>query len=149
MLTHFNIRVYGLLVNDKKQVLLSDERVRPGNLTVTKFPGGGLELGEGTRDCLRRECLEEIGIEVAVKDHLYTTDYFQASAFSSTQQLISVYYLIEALEPFHTLVHNGPPVYPDHVAECFRFVDWPYFQETLLSLPVDKIAARILREKFA
>ena len=41
----FNIRVYGILINDKKQVLVSDEFIRGGY--YTKFPGGGLELGEG------------------------------------------------------------------------------------------------------
>ena len=44
----FNIRVYGILINDAKQVLVSDEYIR--GTYITKFPGGGLEFGEGTRD---------------------------------------------------------------------------------------------------
>jgi hypothetical protein len=36
----FNIRVYGLLINDEQQNLLSDE-YRSG-FAFTKFPGGGL-----------------------------------------------------------------------------------------------------------
>jgi len=36
----FNLRVYGILINEKKQVLVSDEYIR-GNY-YTKFPGGGL-----------------------------------------------------------------------------------------------------------
>ena len=51
-LSMFNIRVYGILINEQKQVLVSDEFIR-GNY-YTKFPGGGLELGEGTRDCLKK-----------------------------------------------------------------------------------------------
>ena len=46
-----NIRVYGIIINDENQVLLSDE-LRFGN-AFTKFPGGGLEWGEGTKDCLK------------------------------------------------------------------------------------------------
>ena len=47
----FNIRVYGVLINEKKQVLVSDEFIR--GEYYTKFPGGGLEgHGEGTRDYL-------------------------------------------------------------------------------------------------
>ena len=57
----FNIRVYGILINDKKQVLVSDEFIRGSY--YTKFPGGGLEFGEGTRDCLKREFKEEMNLK--------------------------------------------------------------------------------------
>ncbi len=75
----FNVRVYGILVNDKNQILLSDEIIR-GNF-YTKFPGGGLEIGEGTRECLKREFKEEMNLEVEVEKHFYTTDFYQQSAF--------------------------------------------------------------------
>src|ERR1044071_8676230 len=92
----FNLRVYGILINDKKQVLVSDEFIR-GSF-YTKFPGGGLEFGEGTRDCLKREFKEELDLDVTVGDHLYTTDYFQMSAFKPTDQIISIYYFVTANE---------------------------------------------------
>ena len=57
-MSRFNIRVYGILINDNKQVLVADEYIRGG--MYTKFPGGGLEFGEGTRDCLKRELKEEV-----------------------------------------------------------------------------------------
>src|SRR3954464_7827479 len=88
----FNIRVYGLLINDKKQVLVSDEYIRGGY--YTKFPGGGLEFGEGTRDCLKREFMEEMNLDVAVGEHLYTTDFYQMSAFNPKLQIISIYYYV-------------------------------------------------------
>ena len=53
----FNVRVYGLLLNEKEEILVTDE-FRLGVLMM-KFPGGGLEFGEGTIDCLRRECMED------------------------------------------------------------------------------------------
>lgn len=148
MITSINLRVYGILVNDKKQVLVSDERIYNHNMEVTKFPGGGLELGEGTIDCVVRECMEEIGIKVSVVEHLYTTDFFQQSAFDESHQLISIYYLIKPLEPLPVEVNNGAPVYPQTVSEIFRFIDWDYFNEDVMTLPVDKIAARILKEKY-
>ena len=76
----FNVRVYGILINEAKQVLVSDEYIR--GAYITKFPGGGLEFGEGTRDCLQREFMEEMNLKVAVGNHLYTTDHFQLSAFN-------------------------------------------------------------------
>ena len=75
----FNIRVYGILINETGQVLVSDEMIR--GMNITKFPGGGLEFGEGTRDCLRREFMEEMNLQVQIGDHIYTTDFFQRSAF--------------------------------------------------------------------
>src|SRR6185295_11099957 len=93
----FNLRVYGILLGENKQVLVSDEFIRGGY--YTKFPGGGLEFGEGTRDCLKREFMEEMQLKVEVGDHIYTTDFFQMSAFNPSQQIISIYYFVQALEP--------------------------------------------------
>ncbi|HEX4374403.1 MAG TPA: NUDIX domain-containing protein, partial [Puia sp.] len=80
----FNVRVYGILFGGNKKVLVSDEFIR-GNY-YTKFPGGGLEFGEGTRDCLKREFKEEMDLEVKITGHIYTTDFFQMSAFNPEQQ---------------------------------------------------------------
>ena len=60
--TRFTIRVYGILLNERQEVLLSDESYM--GYRFTKFPGGGLEYGEGTVDCLKREIREETGLEV-------------------------------------------------------------------------------------
>lgn len=56
---------------------------------MIKFPGGGLEFGEGLVDCLKREFQEECGIEVEVGELFYVNDFVQVSAFNSDQQLIS------------------------------------------------------------
>lgn len=148
MITTINLRVYGVLVNDKKQVLVSDERIYYNNQEITKFPGGGLELGEGTRDCVIRECKEEIGIDVEVVDHIYTTDFFQQSAFNPEHQIVSVYYLIRPLEPLDVPVNNGEAIYPEQVSEIFRFVDWEYFNDAVMTLPIDKVVAKLMREKY-
>ncbi len=86
----FNVRVYGILLGDSGQILVSDEFIR-GNY-YTKFPGGGLEFGEGTRDCLKREFKEEINLEVEIGDHIYTADSLQLSAFNPDRRIISIYY---------------------------------------------------------
>ena len=88
----FNVRVYGILLDPEKGLLVSDEFIR-GNY-ITKLPGGGLEIGEGTRDGLAREFMEEANIVVLVGDHFYTTDFFQISAFNNKDQIISIYYLV-------------------------------------------------------
>ena len=74
----FTIRVYGILLDEAKGILVADE-FQSGK-RFTKFPGGGLELGEGTKECLIREWKEELEQEIEVTEHLYTTDFFQISA---------------------------------------------------------------------
>jgi len=151
-LTMFNLRVYGILLNIDKQVLVSDEYIRGGY--YTKFPGGGLEFGEGTRDCLKREFKEEMDLEIAVTDHLYTTDFFQMSAFNPEQQIISIYYYVKALEPIRVPLRTRPfdfderqlKIYEEKKeTETFRFIDPADFNEDCVTLPIDKVVAGIVR----
>jgi ADP-ribose pyrophosphatase YjhB (NUDIX family) len=90
----FNVRVYGILVNEQDQVLLSDEEEY--GFRFSKFPGGGLEFGEGLVDALKREFIEECEAEVEVLEHFYTTDFFIKSVFNESQ-IISVYYLVQPI----------------------------------------------------
>jgi len=148
----FNIRVYGILITDQKQVLVSDEFIR-GNY-YTKFPGGGLEYGEGTRDCLKREFMEEMNLKVEVLDHIYTTDFFQQSAFHPDHQIISIYYKVKALEEISTRMNTKPFEFDEHQmamynknneTESFRFIDWDELTEDSVTLPIDKIVIRMLK----
>src|SRR5579862_4134801 len=102
----FNLRVYGILFGENKQVLVSDEFIRGNH--YTKFPGGGLEFGEGTRDCLKREFKEELDLEVEIGEHIYTTDFFLMSAFNNAHQIISIYYYVKALEPIKVPLRTKP-----------------------------------------
>src|ERR1051325_4920344 len=111
MVKQFNIRIYGLLIEDRK-ILVADEIVRGGR-RVTKFPGGGLELGEGPIACLEREFLEETGFQIKVLQHFYTTDFFQQSAFNPEDQIISIYYKVQRISdynPEHHLPKNEKEV---------------------------------------
>ena len=148
----FNLRVYGILINDRKQVLVSDEYIR--GQYYTKFPGGGLEFGEGTRDCLKREFMEEMGLNVEVGDHIYTTDFFQMSAFRPEDQIISIYYFAKALEPITAPLRSVPFDFDEKQMEAyvktgetetFRFIHWNDFSEASVTLPIDKVVARIIK----
>lgn len=151
----FNLRVYGILINEHKQVLVSDELIRGSY--ITKFPGGGLEFGEGTRDCLKREFLEEMNLQVEVGEHIYTTDYFQLSAFNPEQQIISIYYFAKALEEIKTPLRKKSFDFDEQQmkvyeatkeTETFRLVDWNNFSAESVTLPIDKTVASILKENF-
>ncbi len=146
------VRVYGILINEQQQVLVSDEFIR--GEYFTKFPGGGLEFGEGTRDCLRREFMEEMTLNVEVGDHIYTTDFFQLSAFRPNQQILSIYYFANALEPIKAPLRDKLFDFDElqlaayertGETETFRFVDWHNFSAESVTLPIDKIVADMIK----
>jgi ADP-ribose pyrophosphatase YjhB (NUDIX family) len=146
--------VYGILINEKQQVLVSDEYIR--GKYYTKFPGGGLELGEGTRECLKREFKEEMELDVEIGDHIYTTDYYQQSAFNPAHQIISIYYYTKALEELKVPLRNKEfdfdenqlNIYKEkNEIETFRFIDWEMFSADCVTLPIDKIVADLIKTK--
>lgn len=145
----FNVRVYGLLVDDNSRVLLVDEE-RSGH-RFTKFPGGGLEHGEGTIEAIRRECMEEMNQEVEVLDHFYTTDVFVSSAFSPQDQVISIYYRIQTVgeiqfkaadTPFDFSYENGDEKL------AFRWKAIAEIQEDELRFPIDKMVLGMLKKEY-
>ena len=146
--TRFNLRVYGLLINDQQEVLVSDERVV--GMTFTKFPGGGLEFGEGTRECLAREWMEELNQPIEVLDHFYTTDYFQESAFRKTDQLISIYYMVRLKGPQQFSITTRKWDFPHGTedAHAFRWEPLSTFGAASVKWPVDKVVADMLRNRF-
>ncbi len=143
-LKKFNIRVYGLLIENGK-MLVADEIVRGGR-RVTKFPGGGLELGEGAIECLEREFMEETGFSVKVMEHFYTTDFFQQSAFNPDDQIISIYYKVRRTSDFnpeHELPNNEK-----EVLLGFRWLEMAGLTEDAVSLPIDRVVVGMLMKMF-
>lgn len=90
----FTVRVYGILFNMQNEVLISHENIN--GFAFTKFPGGGLEFGEGSKECIMREFKEETGIEVNVASHLYTSDFYIQSEMDSEEQVIGIYFKVLA-----------------------------------------------------
>lgn len=89
----FNVRVYGLLIHENKILIIREPFA---GTIIDKFPGGGLEYGEGLIDCLKREFIEELNLKIEVESHFYTQDFFLASRFDDSEQIIMIYYKIKA-----------------------------------------------------
>ncbi len=147
----FTVRVYGILIDSENRILVSDEYIR-GNY-FTKFPGGGLEFGEGTRDCLKREFMEETGLDVIVGDHIYTTDIFQISAFNSRHQIISIYYYVHSNVPTDIEAKTTRFDFaqeatsdPNGQAEVRRWILLETLTEADVDLPLDKIVVGMLKK---
>jgi len=128
----FNIRVYGLWIRDGK-VLVNDELIK--GKSIVKFPGGGMEYGEGTHDCLKREWHEELGIDIEILGHYYTTDFFQLSAYD-VSQIISIYYRVAG--PADAFIQNK------NENEKTFWLDLNQIKEDTFTLPIDKRVGKML-----
>ena len=146
-INNFVIRVYGLVINEKQEVLLTDEYQL--DTKMTKFPGGGLHFGEGPIDCIRREAMEEFGQEIEIIDHYYTTDYFQEALFHKNHQLISIYYRIRFKEKIRFKISGKAFDFPEwkNGMQSFRWRAISELTEEDVSFPVDKKVVRLLKEK--
>lgn len=127
----FNIRVYGILVFDNKIFLTNENRF---GKEFTKFPGGGLEFGEGTKECLKREFKEEFSLDIKVKKLLYLNDFYQQSAFSNNDQIISIYYIVNPVnEDF-----KPSEIKPNNATESPKWKDINELSVKDLTFPIDK-----------
>jgi 8-oxo-dGTP diphosphatase len=143
-MSYFNVRVYGVLINRHNQVLISDEQ--SGGRTFSKFPGGGLELGEGLIDALKREFMEECNAEIEVINHFYTTDFYEQSSFNDSQ-ILSIYYLVKEAKPlilnFKTKVFD----FDKDSLQSFRWVDLSALTTEDVTFKTDKtVVERLLKQ---
>lgn len=141
----FNIRVYGIFVKDQKVLMVKENM---NGYEFTKFPGGGLEFGEGLLEGLKREIREELGLDCEINDHFYTTDFFQRSAFYKSEQLISVYYFINILKcPDFESFPISFVQSKTHQLEFF-WIDIKAIEESDVTFPVDKMIVTKLKSHF-
>lgn len=132
----FNIRVYGIWLHEQ-QLLLNEELIKGSR--IIKFPGGGLQLGEGMHEGLKREWMEELNMDIEIIDHFYTTDFYQPSAFDDSQ-VISVYYMVQGNDP--AAIINAMPnekTYWHPLAEL---------QKDSFTLPIDKIVGEKILDRY-
>lgn len=141
----FNVRVYGIFMKDGK-LLISDELFN--GIKMTKFPGGGLQYGEGTIDCLKREFVEEFGFKIEVVEHFYTTDYFQKALFFEETQLISIYYLIDILSVNNipTIQHNVEA--SEENPQILRFTALDEVNSNDFTFPIDQKVVEMIKQRF-
>ncbi len=142
------IRVYALILNASNEVLLSDEFIM--DMRMTKFPGGGMEPGEGTLECLQREAREEFGQGLTNIRHFYTTDHYQQALFYEDHQLVSIYYLADFLEKISFPVADKPFNFPADIngSQSFRWAPLNGLMEEDLTFPIDRRVLRLLQDHF-
>ncbi|PJJ84937.1 NUDIX domain-containing protein [Mucilaginibacter auburnensis] len=142
-----SIRVYGLLINADNEILISDEKQY--GMQFSKFPGGGLEYGEGTIDGLKREFVEECNAEIEVVDHFYTTDFFIKSAFSDAQ-IISIYYTVKNIHALQLNFKNKPFDFDSEgdVLQAFRWLKVSELKVEDVTFPIDQHVVKLLKQQY-
>ena len=143
---YFNVRVYGLLINDEQEILLTDEEVK--GYRFTKFPGGGVEFGEGMTQALKREFIEECNTEVEVLNHFYTTDFYVKSAFNDSQ-IISIYYLVKPVGKLNFAIKTIPFDFDTegNALQSFRWKKLDELKPEDVTFPIDQHVVELLNEK--
>lgn len=139
----FTIRVYGLLIHEG-QILLSRENIYGG--IYLKFPGGGLEFGEGSLECLKREFMEETNLTISPGQHFYTTDVFVPSAFSSKIQVMSIYYYVHCDDLSPLLSLSSRRELAKHGDQELVWKPLAELQPEELNLSIDRLVAQRLIE---
>lgn len=143
MLQKFNVRVYGILVNEGK-ILISHEHFK--GKSFTKFPGGGLELGEGVVDGLIREFKEEMDVLITPSYLFHVTESLQISTFYPEDQVIAIYYIVlcDTTDLIDTSKNKEEIVEKE---EAFEWVDISTFDKGILTFASDREAAGKLFDK--
>lgn len=147
-LSKFNVRVYALIIENGK-VLVSDEIIK--GLQYTKFPGGGLELGESSIDCLQREALEEMGQDLEVLEHYYTTDQFVRSYFRPWEQVLSIYFKARFTDPPRFRIAEQKFDFDSSIVgdqESFRWADIQSLDPSDFQFLIDSHVVKLLRNEY-
>ena len=136
-ITNYNLRVYGLLIRENKVLITHEHRA---GMLMTKFPGGGLEKGEGLAEGLIREFKEELSLEIEVAEIFYVNEFLQVSAFNPSDQLISFYFVVHTQHP-HLISIDNEKDKLNPGQQIFEWVSFEKLKDHRFTFPVDAIVA--------
>lgn len=134
----FNIRIYGVLIENNKVLIVEEPFM--GEM-IHKFPGGGMEFGEGAIECLKREFKEELNLNIEAEKHIYTQDFFMQSALNEKEQIVMIYYKVRAVN-IHQLKNNEPET------QKLSWIDLNESTQSFLSLQTDKRVIDLVIQEF-
>lgn len=132
----FNVRVYALCIENNK--ILCVKEPFAGKMVI-KLPGGGLEFGEGTVACLKREFKEELNLNIETGDCFYIQEDFVESLAKDQKQLLMLYFKARITDK------ENLKIIDDKIQELL-WVDIK--DENPFTLPVDQIVFKKLQTEY-
>src|SRR5690606_23038630 len=111
-------------INQDKEILISDELYH--GQRFSKFPGGGVELGEGVTDALKREFVEECDLTIDKVELLYVTDRVVKSMFNNSQ-VLGVYYQVFTDNEVQVPIKTEPFDFEPGTEQSFRWLSLDSF----------------------
>lgn len=133
------VRVYGFLEDAQGRVLVSAERFR--GKPLVKYPGGGVEWGEGIREALVREFQEELQLDIEVGELVFFNEFPVISAFDPDYQVFSFFYRVTAVGPMAFATHSTVAV-PDVDGERAVWVSKAELAHVPFTYPIEQEATK-------
>jgi 8-oxo-dGTP diphosphatase len=125
-----------VILDANNQVLLSRRRNEVDHPGMLEFPGGKLESGESAEAALKRECLEELGIEVTENHYEFDVQY----EYENKMVLLHIFTLKSyeghptgregqaiGWHPVDQLDQNDFPAANAEIVDWLRKLDWNLF----------------------
>jgi 8-oxo-dGTP diphosphatase len=110
------VRACGLCVINDQLLLINHRSLANGPFWVP--PGGGIEFGESTAECLIREFHEETGLVVEPMEFLFTAEFIAPPLHA-----IELFFRVE--KTGGELKTGADPEMKDQIIEEVKFVGWP------------------------
>ncbi len=113
------IRASGICIDDDGVLLVKHQM--PNSTNFWSPPGGGVEFGESTNDCLVREFREETGLIIEPKEFLFITEFIAPPLHA-----IELFFSVEKIGG--QLAHGVDPELKDQIIKEVKFIPWSELQ---------------------
>lgn len=121
--------ICGLIRNSQNELFIARRAPHKEHAGFWEFPGGKLEPGESHRNCLKRELLEELGMQVCVGNRVSESTY----CFEKfTVHLIA----------YHCVFQSATYQCSDH--DCYEWVP-PHLLNTYNLSPSNLVFTKLLK----
>lgn len=122
-----------LILQDDNILLLRKDGYEEGERFA--LPGGGQDLGETLEQALHRECMEEIGTRVQIRDLVYVADYFKPrdTVPRSTRHLVEFLFACTVADDYSPVNGHHPDKHQVEVvwARLDALADMPLYPRSL------------------
>ncbi|MBE5735415.1 MAG: NUDIX domain-containing protein [Clostridiales bacterium] len=121
----FRETCFGLFVSNEKLLLVKKD----GQYSLI---GGGIENGENKEECLRREFLEEAGLEITKTTEFVTIDcYWLAGGKYPLRSLANIYIVDVCLSSIQKPLEDGNELEYVNINDAIDLLPLPYHKKSV------------------